>query len=397
MARHFTMVDALVKGRERVRDLTSAFNVYRSELERLVQGVAILRELTPRTMDAFCSYGERLSSRIIAAGLQEAGMEAVWIDAKDFMLTDSNFGRAMPVMNAVVSNLVRIARPLLDRGAIPVTQGFIGVAATGEYTTMGRESSDFSASIIGAVMDAERVQIWTDVDGILTADPRMVPDVRKVRHMSFEEAFELSYFGAKVLHPNTMLPLLEKNIPVEIRNSLRPEGTGTLIGQPAPGDVDGPTVKSITYAEHVAVVTVSPRRRADQYLFWEEAFSVLSRCGVDARTVTTSGYSIACTIDGPFDNSSLKAGLEEFGHVAVLPGQARISIVGSGLGGCAGLSNRVFDALAGVRISMIGYGASGLNLTVVVELTGLRKALMHLHAQFFGSTAVGGPFDVPFN
>jgi aspartate kinase len=396
-ARHLAIVGALVRDKARAGNLLGAFSGYLKELTTLLHGLAILHELTPRTMDAICSYGERFSSRIIAAGLQESGVDAVWVDAKDFMLTDSNFGRALPVMEAVRSNLVRVVVPLLERQQVPVTQGFIGVTSSGAYTTMGRESSDFSASIIGAALDAERVQIWTDVDGILTADPRIVAGVQKVRHMSFDEAFELSYFGAKVLHPNTMLPLLEKNIPVEVRNSRREEGTGTLIEQPDPSRAVAPAVKSISFSADVTVVSLSPRKRTNQYLFWEGVFSVLSRSGIDVRSVTTSEYKIAFTIAGSYESSTVIPRLEEFGPVTVLPGQASLCIVGSGLREWNGFAGRVFGALTGLKTSLIAYGASGLSMTVVVDRLELEDALVRLHNEFFGSPAPSGEFDVPFN
>lgn len=397
LARHLAITDALVKNAHRVSELRAAFNAYFGELKTLVQGVAILRELTARTMDAFCSYGERLSSRIIAAGLQEVGLPAAWIDAKDFMLTDANYGRAMPVMDAVATRLARIARPLIESGTIPVTQGFIGATDSGVYTTMGRESSDFSASIIGAAMDAERVQIWTDVDGILTADPRLVPDVRKVKRISFEEAFELSYFGAKVLHPNTMLPLLEKNIPVEIRNSRRQEGTGTRIERTVSEPCQEPIVKSIAFVPHLTLATIWPRKRVNQYLFWEGTFSVLSRYGLDARNLTTSEYRMAFTIDGRADAEMVRSHLEEFGHVQLIGEQGSICLVGRGLRQSVGILDRVFNVLSTVRVSMVAFGASDLSITVVLDRAQLADALKALHAEFFGTGRNMDVFDVPFN
>jgi len=295
----------------------------------------------------------------------------------------------------VTEKLESVARPVIDRGAIPVTQGFIGITRTGVYTTMGRESSDFSASVIGAAMNAERVQIWTDVDGILTADPRMVSGVMKVKRMSFDEAFELSYFGAKVLHPNTMLPLMEKNIPVEIRNATRTEGSGTLIDRSPSGGSNMTSVKSIAFKSDVMVITVSPLKRLDQYLFWEGIFSVLSRHGVTLGNVTTSEYSIAFTVDGKSDPGSLRQQLSEYGTVTVLPDKGTICIVGSKLRGAAGLLNRIFDALSDVNVSMIACGASGLNLTIVVENTQVQHALTRLHVEFFGHAAYGDLFEVP--
>ncbi|HUI66567.1 MAG TPA: aspartate kinase [Bacteroidota bacterium] len=397
LGRHREIARVLIRDAARAAEVRSAFDVYLTELKTLVQGVSILRELTARTMDAFCSYGERFSSRLIAAGLQEAGLRAAWIDAKEFMVTDSNFGRAKPLMDVVCERLERIARPLLESGTIPVTQGFIGVSDTGAYTTMGRESSDFSASIIGAAMDAQRVQIWTDVDGMLTADPRMVPDVRKVKCISFEEAFELSYFGAKVLHPNTMLPLLEKNIPVEIRNSRRREGTGTRIERPLPERGSEAIVKSIAFSPEVTLITVKPRKRVNQYLFWEGAFSVLSRCGVEVRNVTTSEYRMAFTVDGKTDAGQLKNELEQFGQVELIGEQGSICLVGSGLRQSAGILNRVFSALADARISMVAFGGSDLSITVALDRAQLAGSLKALHREFFQTGRNVDVFDVPVN
>jgi aspartate kinase len=396
-ARHGEIVRNLLRNPARVAGLMSAFSSYGAEIRRLVQGVAVLKELTPRTLDAFCSYGERLSSRIIAAGLEESGVAASWIDVKDFMLTDDNFGRALPLTDAVTTNLERVFRPLIGKGIVPVTQGFIGISRDGIYTTMGRESSDYSASIIGACMNAERVQIWTDVDGILTADPRMVGDVMKVQRMSFEEAFELSYFGAKILHPNTMLPLLEKNIPVEIRNSRREGGTGTLVNLPAQDRTSAPLVKSIAFKNDVTVVTVSPLKRLNPYLFWESIFSVLNRCGITTGNVSTSEYSIAFTIDGDAGIDTLQQELERYGNVTILAGKGSVCIVGSCLRGGAGLLDRVFKVLSDVNITMVAYGASAMNFTLVVDGNRVKDVLTRLHREFFGDHAHDDVFSAPVN
>jgi len=393
--RHLAILKSLVHDERRSAALASAFASYRGELARLVQGVSILRELTPRTMDAFCSYGERFSSRLVAAGLQEQGVDAAWVDASEFMVTDGNFGRAIPVMESVRANLERVVVPIVERSQVPVTQGFIGVTAGGAYTTMGRESSDYSASIIGAALDADRVQIWTDVDGLLTADPRKVSDVKKVRRMSFEEAFELSYFGAKVLHPRTMLPLLEKNIPVEIRNSRREEGTGTVVLRGDAIPAGSPSVKSIAFSPDITVICITPVRRTNQYHFWEGVFGVLAGSGIDVRSVTTSEFRIAFTVTGPFDSDGLVLGLREFGDVLVIPEQASLCMVGSGLREFPELAGRVFHALGGIGTSLIAYGASGYSMTLVVHRAHLARALDSLHAEFFGPSVPSGEFDVP--
>src|SRR5208283_364455 len=192
--RHYTIVDTLVSDRQRHAELRKIITYSFHELEELVKGLAIVRELTPRMLDTFYCYGEILSSRIITAALQEDGVAAEWLDTKDFLLTDENFNRASPVWHTIEERLSSIALPLIEQGIVPVTQGFIGVTASGQRTTMGRESSDFSAAIVGTVLHAEDIQIWTDVDGVLTADPCIVAAPKKIKTLSFEEAYELSYF-----------------------------------------------------------------------------------------------------------------------------------------------------------------------------------------------------------
>ncbi len=381
-ARHEAIINDLLTCDETRNELRRIFLEHREELRRLIQGVGILKELTPRTLDAFCAYGERLSSRLIAAGLREEGVPSRWVDAKDIMRTDDNFGRALPLMEEVKALLERNVRPLLRDGMVPVTQGFIGMTGSGDYTTMGRESSDFSASIIGAAMDAEEVQIWTDVDGILTADPNVVAGVRKLRRLSFDEAFELSYFGAMVLHPNTMLPVLEKGIPVQIRNSRKAQGTGTTIGAAEKGS-EGGMVKSIAFKNDVALVTLSPRKRSGQYLFWDGIFSVLSRRGIAAGVTATSEYTIGLVVDAKNDVPGLMRELEEFGSVELLEEKGSVCLVGSDLRHARGLLERVFRALTGMEIFLVSFGASPLNLTLVLERGGVHDAVRRLHTEFF--------------
>ncbi len=394
-ARHSGILSDLLRSGKLKSELESQFRASLEELKQLVRGVSILRELTPRTLDFFSSYGERLSSRIIAAGLQEAGVDSRWIDAGEFMITDDNFGRAQPLMELVTEKLRSVVAPLVSSGKVPVTQGFIGVTQSGVPTTMGRESSDYSASIIGAAMDADLVQIWTDVDGILTADPTVVRSIRRVNRMTFEEAFELSYFGAKVLHPGTMLPVLTKKIPVQIRNSKNQKGTGTLVDAAGGSADDAGLVKSIAYRKNLTVITVTPHRRLSQYVFWEEVFSVLTRVGVTAEMMTTSEYSIAFAIDGRTDINGLTHQLEEFGTVGVFPGKGSICLVGRALRECRGVTKRIFACLAEMDVLMVSYGASDKNLTLVVDETQVPEAVNRLHAEFFERVPQGEIFDVP--
>lgn len=389
--RHNGIIDNFIRSREAASELESIFYNHLSEIKALLKGIAILRELTPRTQDAICSYGERLSSRIIAAGLKEEGVESVWVDAKDFMITDDNFGAAQPVTEHVTRQLESKILPLLKQGKTPVTQGFIGVTASGAYTTMGRESSDYSASVIGAAMNAAKIQIWTDVDGILTADPRIVRRTKKLNRMTFEEAFELSYFGAKVLHPATMLPVIEKKIPVQILNSKR-EGTGTMVDMiPVLDEKD--VLKSVAYKNDLALISVVPHKRFNQYLFWEGIFNVLTQAGITTGTMATSEYSVAFTVDGKVDASALKGQLEEFGVVHVLPGKASLCLVGKGLRGRRGVADRIFKPLSDLRIYMVSFGASDLNLTLVIDEESVPHALNRLHQEFFDTPTLSDTFE----
>jgi aspartate kinase len=389
--RHYEIIDNLLKDRAASDELKKILHAHLADIKALIKGISILRELTPRTMDAICSYGERLSSRIIAAGLKEAGAGSVWVDAKEFMLTDDNFGNAQPQMDLVAARLESKVRPLLAAGKIPVTQGFIGVTAAGAYTTMGRESSDYSASIIGAAMDAAKVQIWTDVDGILTADPRIVENPKKLRTMTFEEAFELSYFGAKVLHPSTMLPVIEKRIPVEILNSKR-EGTGTRVDFGRNGQ-EKEILKSVAYKKSLTLICIAPHRRVNQYVFWEEIFSVLNGAGVTIGMFATSEYRMAFTVDANVDTAALQNQLATFGTVAILPGMASLCLVGPGLRGRAGVVDRVFKPLSGINIHMVSFGASDLNLTILIDEAQIPDALKRLHNEFFDTVTLSESFE----
>lgn len=380
--RHEVICNALIKDSGRAQSLSAVFVRYHQELERLVHGLSILGELTPRSMDAVCSYGERLSSRLIAAGLQERGINGLWVDAKEFMITDDAFGNAQPQMDIVKENLERKVRPLLEQGSVPVTQGFIGVTRSGLPTTMGRESSDYTASIIGAAMDAAKVQIWTDVDGILTADPSIVRKPKLVEKMSFKEAFELSFFGAKVLHPGTMLPMLEKGIPVQILNSKNDRSHGTTVD--ASPENRPACVKSIAYKQGVSVVVVTPWKRVNQYLFWEGVYSVLNRQNVAVGNSSTSEYGIALVVDAKTNVANLERDLAEVGSVELTESLGAVCLVGQGIREQVGLLNRIFSSLGDTPVRFVALGASDSSMILVVDKGVLDKAVCRLHNEFFG-------------
>jgi aspartate kinase len=379
--RHYAIVDELIKDRLRHHELRKTLSASFAELESLIKGVAILRELTPRTLDQIYSFGERLSSLIVSYEFLEKGMDAVWVDTKDFMVTDDNFTRAVPNMEIVEQRLRAVALPLVEQRKVLVTQGFIGVTERGDRTTMGRESSDFSAAVIGAVLGVDDVQIWTDVDGVLTADPRIVSNPRKVKVLTFEEAYELSFFGAKVLHPNTMLPALEKNIPIHVFNSRRPQLSGTLI---ASGSTDSSAVvKSIASKSGVILMNIKPRKRFGQFIFWEHVYSVLTKYDAMPRLTTSSEYFISLALDAREHLASIIHELDSIGIVEMIGGKGIVSVVGSNIREKSGVVSEIFSTVADLGVVMISYGASLSNLSFVIDQDKLEEAVRRLHATFF--------------
>ncbi len=389
--RHYVILDTNVKDSKRNRGVRSQIEQAHTELKELVRGVAILHELTPRTLDSFYCYGELLSSRLIAASCQEAGIDAVWIDTKEFMVTDSNHNNALPLWEIVESKLKSLALPLINQGKVIVTQGFIGVTQSGFRTTMGRESSDYSATIVGVALQAEEIQIWTDVDGILTADPRVVQSPRKVKTMLPPEAFELSYFGAKVLHPNTMLPALEKNIPVYIFNSKRPYLSGTRISSDSHTK---PMVKSIAYKKNAVIVTVTPRKRLGQYIFWEHIYNILTKHSITANLSVTSEFNISITIDSKINTQSLLHDLSEVGEVTIQENKGIICLVGYGIKQVPEYFSRIFNAFNGMTISMLSFGASDSNITLLLDDDVIFDAVKKLHHEFFEGTNDEEVFEI---
>lgn len=382
--KHYTIADDLIKNDERRTEMHRTLQAARAEMEELVKGVEILRELTARTLDAFYSFGELLSSRLVVAGMQEHGIAAQWLDTQEFMITDENHNAALPNMDVVRERLNKLVVPVLKRNVIPVTQGFIGATPKGLRTTMGRESSDYSASIIGAALHSEEIQIWTDVDGILTSDPRVVSSPKKINSMSFEEALELSYFGAKVLHPNTMLPAMEMNIPIRILNSRRPRLTGTRITSES--FVGKPLVKSIAYKLNISLVTISPKQRYGQYIFWEHIYSILTKFRATANLSTTSEYKISFTLDTTDNLPAIVHALEEVGVGRVVNGRGIVCLVGENIGETPGFLEKIFHSTSGCPVELISFGASNSSLSLVMDEQEVPNEVRKLHAEFFESS-----------
>ena len=349
-------------------------------LEELVKGVSIVGELSPRSIDAISSLGERLSSLVIASAFRAAGMETEHIDSRRVILTDNRHTQAQPLFEETYARLAAEVKPAAASRVV-VMGGFIGSTLSGQTTTLGRGGSDFSASLIGAGVGADEIQIWTDVDGMLTADPRVVPGAHLVKSLSFAEAAEMAYFGAKVLHPATVLPAVEKNIPVLILNSRRPEVAGTRIAsQPVPCRN---AVKSISCKTGVTVVNIQSTRMLMAHGFLRRIFEVFDRHRTSVDMVATSEVSVSLTVDDAQNVERISADLREFAEVTTETAQAIICLVGENIRHTVGIAGRAFHALGDVNIRMISQGASLLNIGFVVDERDRARAVETLHDEFF--------------
>jgi aspartate kinase len=351
------------------------------ELKTLYTGVHYLGELTPRSLDAISGVGERLSAEIAAAAMSELGLPAKAVDSRQVMLTDDSFGRAQPMMADTGHRLVGRVKPLIDGGMVPVLGSFIGSTSDGFTTTLGRGGSDWSAAIFGALLEAEEIQIWTDVDGMMTLDPRVVPTSKLIPEISFDEAAELAYFGAKVLHPATIKPAVERGIPVRILNSMNSKAPGTLITEHAGGTPGEP--RAIAFKRGITVVLISEPKMLMASGFLARVFEAFARHRTPVDLIATSEVSVSLTIDDPTRLPAVRAELSQFGEVAEIEKMAIVSVVGRGFLHHPGLAARMFQALRDVNVVMISFGASDVNLSVVVAEADAEKAVRLLHREFF--------------
>jgi aspartate kinase len=361
-------------------DLGSAVAAHFRELERLVQGLAALGELTPRARDAVMSIGERLSSLIVARALESAGLRAAHLDARRVIVTDDRHTAAQPLPGPTRRRLRRLIPPLLRRDRVPVLGGFIAATARGVTTTLGRGGSDYSAALIGAALDARRIEIWTDVDGMLTSDPRIYARARPVQRISFAEAAELAYFGAKVLHPATILPAIERNIPVQVLNSRNPAAPGTMIT--SRGARAG-AFQAIASKRHITLVDVTSRRMLMAYGFLSRIFEVFARYQTPVDMIATTEVSVSLTVDDTRRLPAVVAELKRIAEVTVHPDMAIVCLVGDELRATPGIAGRVFTAIRPINVIMISQGASERNLSFVIEERDLPAAVRLLHREFF--------------
>lgn len=350
------------------------------ELAELLKGLSILGELSPRSIDAISSFGERLSSLIVTNYFQKNGLPAVHVDSRSVIVTDHRHTHANPLYPETYAKLAHSIPPIAATRVV-VMGGFIGATQQGITTTLGRGGSDFTAAIVGAGIGAEEIQIWTDVDGMLTCDPTVCSGGHRVRTLSFAEAAELAYFGAKVLHPATVIPAVEKDIPVLILNSRRPEGEGTRIVAASIPSTN--VIKSIACKKKVTVLNIRSLRMFMVHGFLRRIFEVFDRHETSVDMVSTSEVTVSVTIDRSDHLAELLTELGEFSDVDVLEDQSIICLVGEKIPVTAGLGARMFKALGSVNARMVSEGASSMNLGFVVDSKDLTRAVQALHTEFF--------------
>ena len=336
----------------------------------------------PELQDFVVSFGEQLSSRVLAHVLDACGVPARQVDARRCIITDDEHGRATPLKEETERHTREQIEPLLTEGLTPVLGGFIASsAATGETTTLGRGGSDYTAGLIGAALRSREIQIWTDVSGVLTADPRVVKEARTIPRLSYAEAAELAYFGAKVLHPKTILPAVVRNVPVRICNSRAPRDAGTAVYFDA--EMTPRTVKAIAHKTGIHIVHVTSARMLGAYGFLRAIFEVFERHRTAVDIVTTSEVSVSLSLE---DVGALDAITEDLKHIAAVrveSGRAIVCIVGEGLRSTPGIAGRVFSTIKDINVLLISQGASSINLTFVVEEQHAAEAVRLLHAAFF--------------
>ncbi len=399
--KHMTAAQALLSDPE---DLSSYQHYLEDQLQffsRLCSSIHVLGELTPRGLDVVSGLGERLSAPLLAAALREQGVPAVWIDATEIIVTDDNFGEAAPLLEPTCQRVQTRLKPILNAGTVPVVTGFIGATQSGIPTTLGRGGSDFSAAILGACLHADEIQIWTDVNGILTTDPRIVPEARTLRQLSYNEAAELAYFGAKVIHPKTMLPAVERNIPIRILNTFNPDGPSTLITSQPTGDG---LVKAISAIRDLTLINVEGRGMMGVPGIAARTFRAVADVKANVLMISqASSEQSICFVVKRHRSQDVQKALEfEFereldrhyiDRIRPLHDVVIIAVVGSGMRGTPGIAGRLFSALgkAHVNVIALAQGSSESNISLVIARDDLETAVRAIHRAFFQNKHIPTP------
>ena len=380
LARHTEVAENLCHETQR-KSFSIELDFAQKELSDLLMRVS--RRSLPLQMlkDAVVSYGEQLSSRLLTEVCRAKNLNARHADSRRLIVTDDEYGSAAPIWDETEKLIQLELQPLVNDGEIPIIGGFIAASRGGETTTLGRGGSDYSAALVGAALKAREIQIWTDVTGVLTCDPRICPEARTLKTLSYEEAAELAYFGAKVLHPKTIQPAVDLQIPVRVCNSHEPQEKGTMI---LPQTQTTPRlVKSIAYKKGITVLHITSARMLGAYGFMSAIFQIFERHRTVIDVVTTSEVSVSLTLDNTDALEAVVKDLQRIGKVEIEPDQAVVCVVGEGLRASSGLASKIFSTIEDVPISLISHGASSVNITFVIKEDRVKAVIKKLHDEFF--------------
>jgi aspartate kinase len=396
LERHLTTVKEAIKDKQLEDDAEQVVKARITELGQVLTGIVYVGELTPKSRDTVIAYGEKLSAPIVSGALKDIGVNSQHFTGGEAgIVTDNNFGEAGLLMNFTKFQLTKNLEPLLKKGAVPVVTGFIAATQNGETTTLGRGGSDYTATIVGAALEADEVWIWTDVDGLMTADPKIVPEAKTIPEISFQEATELTIFGAKAMHPRALEPARKEGIPVRIRNVFSPDNLGTLIVQ------DGQTktkdgVKAVTLVRNVAVITVSGAGMVGAPGTAAKVFEVLGKENINILMISqsVSEADISLVIQRSLLERAVSTleiallGRDFIREIASEDDVCVVAVLGAGMKGMPGVASRIFSSVAqkGINVLMIAQGSSELNVSFVVKEKDGAETVRAIHKEFKLST-----------
>ena len=396
LERHLATAKEAIEDKQLEDDTEQVVKARIGELEQVLTGIVFVGELTPKSRDTVLSFGERLSAPIVSGALKDIGLESEHLTGGEAgIVTDSNFGEAGLLMNFTRFQLKKNLEPLLKKGTVPVLTGFIAATQNGETTTLGRGGSDYTATIVGAALDADEIWIWTDVDGIMTSDPKIVPEAKTIPEMSFQEATELTIFGAKAMHPRALEPARKEGIPVRIRNVFSPDNPGTLIVQDEHIKTkDG--VKAVTIVKNVAVITVSGAGMVGAPGTAAKVFEVLGRESINILMISqsVSEANISLVIQRSLLERAVNTleiallGRDFICEVMSEDDVCVIAVLGAGMKGIPGVASRIFSAVAreNINVRMIAQGSSEINVSFVVKEEDGEETVRAIHKEFKLST-----------
>ena len=378
--RHIDLTEELLAQSMLKEEAVARVNELCDSLEGIAMAVCSLGELSDRNKAVIISTGEYLSSTIISYAMNAKGIRTKWIDARSMMITSESYLKGEPDMDAIAATVPGVVADAYQGMDAVITQGFVGVTSEGRPTVLGRGGSDYSASLIGMAVDAEKIEIWTDVDGVRTADPRYVPNTKSLEQISFEEAAEMAHFGAKVLHPLTIEPAVRKNIPIYVLNSMNPSGKGTAILR---NELIEDGVKSVSFKENIRVINIFSTKMINTSGFLRRVFEIFSESKVSVDLISTSEANISVTVDASQNIDAVVAELSEFADVIVDDDKSQVSVIGKNIVKLNGMLKKTFTPLKKCNVYMISQGASFVNISFVVDREELNEVVCGLHHHLF--------------